>query len=198
MILTHITALFSLWLLVIGAGTLFALSCLTVRLLCSIAHMLLKAWVKPEKRPAVIPQVAWAGAGAQETWAEGGEWEQPSASVRVEEIPVKAEPVPLRATVIAAGEFGRRFLPDVLDPLPSLQGVGAVRVAGSCPTGRAPDRSLDNAIKDVKARSISITPRELTIARYRPGDPVESLDGCWIGSSLRSRNIHPKLWVTSS
>jgi hypothetical protein len=178
MLLANLVGIFSLWIIVLGLGALFALGCLIVQLVCAVLHLLLRSWVKPGQVVMGFGVNGAAGTGLDvlgkqdkhNQWPIKSTGETGGTEAFEESIPAKTKPVPYQTTLITSGESGLRLLPTMVNILPSLGGRGTLRISGYVPTGHAPDRSIDQGIRQVQARVISITPRELAFAHQKGGD----------------------------
>lgn len=159
MVLANLVGMFSLWVLVLGLGAVFALACLVVRLLCALLLMLLKAWVQAPKEvtwnPRETPPVAPENAG--------------QSVYRVGKL------APYQTTLVLIGDFGRRILLKLAPAVSLLRGRNLLRQVAYCPTERTPDKAELDAIRETGARNSSNSPREFAIAQEQGRDKTAYL-----------------------
>lgn len=196
--LANLAALFSIWIVVLGIGAAFALVCLVVWAVAGILRLFLQAWVAPEK-PKPVLAIGGNGMGSGYPLPDGGQWKEPvhaaSAGGRIDYHVGDYTVAPLQTTLLLAGDFGRRMLPDLAAVLPKVGGKKSIRVAGYVPTKRIPDQAQHRMItKDMDAEDVTISPKAHALIRNRPGYTVgKEVEAIIHNELLRIEQYTPKL-----
>lgn len=175
-VLAQFTGLFSLWLVVVGVAAILAVGYAAVGVVLQLLRLLLRPFERrAPPHPAADGGHAWRSPALSKDRSEWGAGSEPVGDFSEPPPPRHVHPAPYRTSVVLAGDFGRRLLPEMLAIRAPLALKGVARVAGLAVTGGTPSRELARSIRKAGIVNVGTTPAERDRIRAISADEPEEV-----------------------